>query len=375
MKIVHVIPHIAHEASGGSYAVPMLCQFLAESGHNVELSCLAARSDIPGVLLDVHPEWPILRRFAVSHRHAMALWRKAGQVDIVHNNSLWSMVNVASGWVVPGQRSKLVTSPHGTLSDWALSRQAQLKKFLWPLQRRALKRADLLHATSVQEYRDIRRRGFSTPVAIIPLGIELPPLSPKRTNNELKNLLFLARLHPIKCVDRLLLAWQAVQAKHTDWQLSIVGVGDLTYEQSLQQMAASLGLQRVRFTGPLYGEDKSVAYRQADLYILPSHSENFGMTVAEALAHECPAVVSQGAPWAGLETEGCGWWIKHDVDTLTSTLDSAMSLPTEQLAEMGRHGRQWMARDYGWDSIAKRMEASYRWLLDGGERPEWIRID
>lgn len=375
MKIIHVVPHINDEASGPSYSVPRLCTSLAALGNDVEISCLAANSVIPNVRLDVHPQWPVMRRFAVSPRHAVSLWKKSRLVDVVHNHSLWSMVNVASGLVVPGRGAKQVTSPRGTLSNWALSRQVLLKKLLWPLQLRALVHADLLHATSEQEYMDIRRHKFTAPVAVIPNGIDLHPLAPKAERSGPKSLLFLGRLHPTKCVDRLLYAWQATQARHPDWQLRIVGVGDTTYEQALRQLAVTLDLQRVFFPGPLYGEEKFAAYRQAHLYILPSYSENFGMTVAEALAHECPAVVSQGAPWSGLETEGCGWWTNHDVDTLASTLDSAMSLPTERLAEMGRRGRKWMARDYGWDSIAVRMEASYRWILDGGERPEWIRVD
>lgn len=120
MKSVHVVPHIDQEAAGPSYSVPRLCESLAARGHEVELSCLAARGKLPGVVLDLHEQWPILGRFAISPSLARALRDKAGRVDIVHNHSLWSMVNVAAGWVVPGKRAKLVTSPRGTLSPWAL---------------------------------------------------------------------------------------------------------------------------------------------------------------------------------------------------------------------------------------------------------------
>ncbi len=127
MKMVHVVPHIDKEAAGPSYSVPRLCESLAVRGHEVELSCLAARGAIPGVTLDLHPQWPVLGRFAISTSLARALHAKARHVDIVHNHSLWSMVNVASGWVVPRRGAKLVTSPRGTLSPWALSRTKLLK--------------------------------------------------------------------------------------------------------------------------------------------------------------------------------------------------------------------------------------------------------
>lgn len=375
MKLVHVVPHIDQEAAGPSYSVPRLCESLAARGHDVELSCLAARGDIPGVTLDLHPQWPILGRFAISSSLASALFRKAAQVDIVHNHSLWSMVNVAAGWVVPGRKAKLVTSPRGTLSPWALSRTKSLKRVLWPLQRRALVKADLLHATSEEEYRDIRTQGFTAPVAIIPNGIDLPTMPPGKPVLPLRTLLFLGRIHPTKCVDRLLQAWQALQQQHPDWQLMIAGHGDPAYEKELKQLAGSLDLQRVNFSGSLFGAEKSNAYFGAELFVLASHSENFGMVVAEALAHGCPAIVSKGAPWAGLETEGCGWWVEHDVATLTQTLDKAMALPPERLAEMGLKGREWMQREYGWESVAEKMEAAYRWLLDGGTMPPCVIPD
>src|SRR2546421_1915208 len=145
MRLVHVVPHIIEEASGPSYSVPRLCTSLAALGHEVELSCLAAQGPIPGVRVDVHRQWPVLSRFAVSPSHTLALRRKAEQVDIVHNHSLWSMVNVAAGWVGAGREGKLVSSPRGTLSAWALGRSRLAKKMRWSPQRRAPGQAELLH--------------------------------------------------------------------------------------------------------------------------------------------------------------------------------------------------------------------------------------
>jgi glycosyltransferase involved in cell wall biosynthesis len=373
MKLVHVVPHIDQEAAGPSYTVPRLCESLAARGHAVELSCLAANGVIPGVKLDLHPQWRVLPRFAISTSHALALRAKADRVDIVHNHSLWSMVNVATGWVVPGHGAKLVTSPRGTLAPWALGRTRLLKRLLWPLQRRVLESADLLHATSEVEYDQIRSMGFLKPVAVIPNGIDLPPLPTSRSGNEARTLLFLSRLHPTKCVDRLLLAWQQLQHLHPRWRLVVAGPGETAYERLLQDLATELNLERVRFPGPLYGAAKSRVYFDADLFVLPTHSENFGVVVAEALAHGCPTLVSRGAPWSRLAEKGCGWWIENDVATLIKTLDAAMRLPRDELQAMGRRGRAWMERDFAWDSVAERMEAAYRWIVEGGDPPAWVR--
>jgi len=375
MKMVHVVPHIDQEASGLSYAVPRLCESLAVRGHDVELSCLAARSEIPGVALDLHAQWPMLGRFAISFSHAFALQGKASRVDIVHNHSLWSMVNVAAGWVVPGRGAKLVTSPHGTLSPWALSFTKSLKRVLWPLQRRVLARADLLHATSDVEYAEIRAKGFRAPVAVVPNGIDLPPLPAAKASGDVGTLLYLSRIHPIKGLDRLLRAWAELESQHPEWRLVIAGTGEQGHVRDVKALAQSLKLQRVEFPGPLYGSAKSQAYLDADLFILPTHSENFGMVVAEALAHACPVVVSRGAPWSALESEACGWWVSNDVVNLTQALDAAMRLPIEQRESMGKAGRSWMERDFSWTSVAERMDGAYRWMLEDGPRPAWVRVE
>ena len=375
MKIIHVVPQIGTEAAGPSYSVPRLCQAIADHGNEVVLSCLGAERPIPGVRTEVFPSWPILRGFEVSHRHAMALRKDAGKVDIIHNHSLWSMVNVAAGWVVPGQRAKLVTAPRGTLSEWALAHSRRRKQLVWPLQRRALLRADLLQATCEEEYADIRRLGLRAPVAIVPNGIDLPDLIPRAADQDERTLLFLSRVHPKKGIELLLDAWAALESRYPQWRLRIVGPGEPEYLAALHAQATRNGSRRVTFDGPLYGDEKVAAYRHADLFVLPTHSENFGMVVAEALAQECPAIVSHGAPWSGLDREGCGWWIPNDVDSLRATLDAAMAQPPEALYAMGAIGRQWMQRDFSWEGVAGMMEAAYRWVVDGGAIPACVHVE
>lgn len=370
MNLLHVVPHISKEASGPSYSVPRLCQSLAAINNNVTLACLATNREVPGVTLDVHAQWPMASRFAISPSLSAYLGRRANTVDIVHNHSLWSMVNMSVGWVVPGKRAKLVVSPRGTLSPWALSRSKAIKSLLWPIQRRALQRADLLHATSEAELFEIRAEGFTAPVVLLQNGVDLPdlPNGQSFSVNDERALLYLGRIHPIKGLDRLLEAWSRLEEHHPKWRLTIAGTGESDHVKEILDLAEHLKLQRVYFPGPMYGIAKSQAYFSSSLFVLPTHSENFGMVVAEALAHGCPVVVSKGAPWSLVEQNQCGWWVENDVFALAATLDRAMRTDHDRLISMGLLGRGWMDRDFGWTNIGEKMNDAYAWLLAGADR-------
>ena len=128
--------------------------------------------------------------------------------------------------------------------------------------------------------------------------------------------------------------------------------------------------------GPKYGSEKWQAYRNSDLYVLPSPSENFGMTIAESLASGTPVIATKGAPWADLERFKAGWWIDIDVGSLIFSLRDAMSRDNEELAAMGVQGRKWMKNEFSWNKIGKEMIDVYNWLLDSKlDKPKCIRLN
>jgi glycosyltransferase involved in cell wall biosynthesis len=308
-------------------------------------------------------------------RHWLKQEVRSGRVEIIHNNSLWMMPNVYPGNAVSDSRCRLVVSPHGTLSEWAMGLNALQKKIFWQfLQAPAIRSAACFHATAEGEYGDIRRLGFRMPVCILPNGIDVPPLE-ETPKGDRRQLLFLGRIHPTKGVDVLLRAWQAVERRFPDWELLVIGPDNGGYLAKMQVLAAQLRVERVVFPGPLFGEEKLRAYRTASLFVLPTHSENFGMTVAESLSAGTPAIVTKGAPWGGLEKQGAGWWIDIGVDPLVACLEQTLATSPTHLAEMGRVGREWMLRDYSWEKIGTQLSVVYRWLLEGGETPSCVRLD
>ena len=373
---VHVVPSVAEEASGVSYAVLRLCESLINLGDRVELHCLAATENGFRNFVHVHrPGIGGLRPLGWSADMYSSLLEAARRSEVIHNHSLWMMPNVYSAWAAKRSPCKLVTSPHGTLSPMALARSRWRKKLFWPFQRDTLTRAACVHATGETEYRDIRALGLRAPVAIIPYGIDIPEPPKVVPGTSRRRLLFLGRIHPIKGVDMLLSVWRRLENEFPDWVLAIAGPGESDYLASVQKLVQDLQLRRLSFLGPRYGIHKSLCYWGSELFVLPSHSENFGFAVAEALAHGTPVVVSQGAPWEGLESNRCGWWIPLSEESLYNTLYKAMSMPPKDLRDMGARGRNWMRREFGWEEVGRRMARTYEWILHGGEPPTWVKME
>lgn len=377
-RIIHIVPAIAEEASGPSYVVVRLCESLLAGGEAVTLGVLdwAAMAAPPAFLRRFPLGWGPRR---LGRSPAMSRWlageAACGEVKLIHNHSLWMMPNVYAGKVAKDFSVPLVVSPHGTMSRWAMASGSPVKRLFWPLaQAPALAATRCFHATAEAEYADIRRMGFTQPVAVIPSGIDIPVLGPKPSGPE-RTLLFLGRIHPVKGLDWLLPAWAAVQDRFPDWRLQVAGPDNGGYLRQMQALAARLKLRRVAFTGPVYGAAKWLVYRDADLFVLPTHSENFGIAVAEALACGTPALVTQGAPWQGLKAHGAGWWVGLGVDALVAGLESALALSPKELESMGQAGRRWMQAEYAWPQIGRQMAKTYRWLLEGGQPPAWLRVD
>ena len=297
----------------------------------------------------------------------------SGEASIFHINSLWMMPNLYPGWAAKRTSVKLIISPRGTLSLYALNINKWLKRLFWILlQGPVVRQASCLHATAESEYKDIRALGLMQPVCIIPNGIDVPDFLPKQDNSNQKTLLYLGRIHPKKGLINLLNAWAQVQSHFPNWTLKIVGPNEGNHLADLLNLRAKLSLSKVEITGPVYGEEKLKAYRDADLFILPTHSENFGMTVAESLAAATPVIVTKGAPWPEIGNRNAGWWIDIGVEPLVECLHQAMSMTNIDLNKMGIAGRDWMIESYSWDAIAHEMALVYRWMLNGGSTPKSV---
>ena len=435
MKVIQVVPSIGAEASGPSYSVPGLCRGLQVNDVTTVLHFL---DDVPNHLLNASYQienYPRQDKFNLgwSSKMLQGLKEACQSADIIHNNSLWMMPNVYSWWASRGTKCKLVVAPRGTLAIWSLKKGWLKKKvFGWLLQNAVLRNADMFHATCEKEYKEIRAQGYKQPVAIVPIGMDLPVpmvkgisglvnwgiksadaqdeatefqsqvlvpefrvednvrlVVPKANdceqrvishqqlvtkNTRLRRIVFFGRIHKVKAVDHLVKAWGALHEALPDWVLVIAGP-DCGAKSELETIIAKQQIPRVHFVGEINGQAKYDFLTGADIYVLPSHTENFGITVAEALVCGTPTIASQGTPWKGLETEKCGKWVPIGVEPLVDALRELTRLTDDEREAMGQRGRAWIQRDFSWDGVGAKMKAAYVWLLGQGEKPNFVRMD
>lgn len=373
MRIIHIVPHVGHEASGPSYSVPRLCRALGAAGCDVTL--MTQRDDplapSPGFRHRTFAErgWP--SGLHPSPDLSRALHAAASEADVLHNHSIWLWPNVYPGRVARETNTPLVTAPRGAMAPSALAHGWLKKKVFWHLfQHVTFDQAALLHATGEEEHGHLRAFGLDQPIAMIPNGIDVPADLPAVAPQDNRVLLYLARVHPLKGLPLLLEVWRDLPTEIREgWEFHIAGPSADGHAEDLKAFCKAHDLTDVHFLGPLYGEAKWRAYTSADLHIHPTLHENFGVVIAEALAHGTPVITTTGTPWEGLRTHDCGWWTERTHASLTGALKDALARPRDVLAEMGARGRAWMARDFDWDRLAGRMIAAYEWVRTGKPAP------
>jgi len=248
------------------------------------------------------------------------------------------------------------------LQRWEGTRRPYLKQ-VWEYLCRAAAPGHLtLHTTSQEEARESQSRIPGVDTIVIPNGIEIPATVVRRDGVGKTRFVYLGRLDPKKGIENLLDAFKILRdTVESPVCLVIAGGGDEEYAQEINSRIRQLELeQSVQMLGPISDDPKREFFEAADVLVCPSHTENFGVVVAEALAHGVPVIASRGTPWQRVEEIGCGLWVDNDPASLAAAMTRILSMP---LHEMGLRGREWMRREFGWDSLAREMVSVYQGLL------------
>jgi len=368
MKVFIAATSLRPAYGGPAVSVARLAGALAAAGVDVGLWA-ADRTPTEAVVLPRGTQAPAVRVRRLGGVPAMALAR-FGAPDVIHDNGIWLAHNHALAKLAGKRTIPRVVSTRGMLEPWAFAHKGWKKRVAFALYQRAdLADAHMHHVTGPSEEASLAALHLGVPIALIPNGADLPcrrassqpPDRGERAGSP-RTALFLGRIYPVKGLPMLVEAWARVRPR--GWRLVIAGPDEARHQEEIVRAVAAPDLRDVvSFAGALYGEVKQSALFAADLLVLPSHSESFGMVVAEALAHGVPVLTTTGTPWSGLRERGAGWWVEATVDGIAEGLRQAASKPPEALRAMGERGRAWMTADYSWEQVAKRFVRLYEGLL------------
>jgi glycosyltransferase involved in cell wall biosynthesis len=364
VRILITVTSLQPDYGGPAFSVSGLAVALAEAGAQVGLWASDQSAAVTPLL---NRQSCVLR---ITGTAAEALDR-FGHIDILHDNGIWLPHNHRLAILAAKRGISRIVSTRGMLEPWALKHKGLKKRLAWWLyQRRDLTSAHCHHTTAGTEGRNLQRMGLGVRIVVVPNGVDVPPTSQGGVNTELRQAsqngirtaLFLGRIYPIKGLPMLIEAWRRVRPE--GWRLRISGPDEGGHRKELERAVSSAGLDEViSFTGPVEYQMKASCFFDADLFILPTHSESFGIVVAEALAHGVPVLTTTSAPWSILPEEGCGWWVDANVEGLSKGLCEATRLPPEMLVAMGEKGRQLVITKFSWKRIANLMLSIYEGLL------------
>ena len=376
MRVLHVIPSVDERSGGPATAIVPMCRALQQQGIQVTLISTDAGirdnrrsntdADFNGVSAMLFPS-QIGESFKYSRPLSSWLRTNIREFDLAHIHAVFNHSSVTAAHACRKAGVPYVVRPLGTLEPWSMGQKSVRKRLFWQVAGKAmLRRAAAVHYTTEAEKLSTQRllglnhgkviglgiaNGSSTSCAKEKLASYLPELVQK------PYVLVLSRLHPKKGLDVLLDAFSTLvqQQKFEDWRLVIAGDGPAEYVSMLKQKSR----KGVLFTGWLDGEAKDAVLSNASLLVLPSHQENFGLCVMEALAQSVPVLVS---PHVNLAEEivlaNAGWIATVDTEALSARLAEALA-DQDELTRRGRAGKE-LSKKYSWENAAQRLANLYR---------------
>lgn len=370
MRVCHVVASLEERHGGPSKSVYALAGALGRIGNEVDLCTLHARTPrehAEDSRFRVH-SFPRAFPHALARSSTLAAQLATLDCEVVHNHALWLRPLHYAHQHAEKRRVPLINSPRGMMSPWAWQhhrlRKQFARRFIHP---RALEATAGWHATSQEEAQDIRALGFTQPICVAPNGVEAPdPNEVAAAEAHWRKIcpdvstrptaVFYSRFHRKKRVLELIDTW--VTQAPSDWLLLLVGIPE---EYSVHQLESYIlrasGSGRIRVFD---GRRQPPPYAVASLFLLPSHNENFGLSIAEAMAHGVPILVTDTTPWNAIESVGGGWCVPWSSYSLY--LEAALREDVSSLQARGQTAREWVLREYSWERSARLLQDFYRQL-------------
>jgi glycosyltransferase involved in cell wall biosynthesis len=395
VRILHVIPSISPARGGTSRAIIDMVHALRDRGIDAEI---ATTNDDGDDLLDVplgtctlydriptyffsrfSPPQSALREFAFSASFTTWLFQNIAKYDLLHVHALFSYTSTVAMTIARLRGIPYITTPHGLLCEWSLDQSSQKKQaYLKLIERANLDRSRAIHLTCQQEQDDVLALKFKSPTFVLPLALTKVPTQIPDAANLLRQslncaedepiILFLSRLHYKKGLDYLIPALGRLHDRR--FTFIIAGSGTPAYEAEIQSLVLAAGIEDwTRMVGFVEGAQKDLFIQGADLFALTSHSENFGISVLEALVVGTPVLVTPGVGLASIVREqNLGYVADLDIEAIAQILDRCLSDP-EGTSVMGKRARHFSSFYFNWDKISADLIQIYQAIIDGQAIP------
>jgi glycosyltransferase involved in cell wall biosynthesis len=373
MKVLHVIPAIASCYGGPSKVVLDTCRALRSEGIDAEIATTNADGEgnitIPGeapAIVDGVPVFYFERQYGWRYKFSWDLtkWLKANVTtyDLLHLHAVFSYSTSAAAFYARKYAVPYILLPHGMLAPWPVRKNWLLKKiYLKAIEQRNLERAAAVHFTAEEELQMSVVRGTSNFVlpCIVDFNMNQSGVRSVANSSRLQ-ILFLSRIDPKKGIDILIDALRILAHEGREFDLVLAGSGDQKYEERVKTMIESAGLSpKTTIAGFVEGAEKANLLEHSDIFVLPSHHENFGIAVVEAMAAGIPVVISDRVNIHNEIREAkAGVVIPATVDDLTSALRRLMDSPALR-KQIGGNGRQLVEERYSSIETVKELKQVY----------------
>ncbi|QGZ89998.1 hormogonium polysaccharide biosynthesis glycosyltransferase HpsP [Microcystis aeruginosa] len=391
MKILQIVPSISLVYGGPSQMVLGLSAALAQLGQEVTIITTDSNGDTGQAPLDVPLGVPVsqngyqiyyfpcspFRRYKFSLDLFTWLANRAKDYDIAHIHALFSPVSSISAFIARYRQLPYILRPLGTLDPADLQKKRQLKQIYANfLEKTNLAAAAAVHFTSQQECQTAERFNIKTKDIVIPLGVDFFNPQALSVGFDLPQnkpiILYMSRLDPKKGLDLLLPSLERLLEKGLDFHFVLAGGNpqDRDYENRIKnQIERSILGKNTTITGFVTGEVKNSLLARADLFVLPSYYENFGIAVAEAMAAGIPVVISDRVDLhPAVAAAAAGWVTACQLEDLTNTLATAITNP-EIRQQRGKNAKDLVFNQYSWSAIADQLLTVYQNLVCNIDRP------
>lgn len=386
MKILHVIPTLSGPSGGPAQATIQLCRELKNQAVEVAIATTDIASGKKNYVLDSVPVYSFPREFnsflpaQFAFSRQMNLWCKSHLKDfqLLHVHSLFSYPSTIACRYAGKYKIPYILTPEGMLSRECLKRSALKKKFYISFfEKNNLTNASAIHFICEEEMRDARIKDLKLESRYIvqPYGLDFDKFDDFKNFKGVfrkkypltegkKIILFLSRLDPIKGLDLLIPALKMLLGKRNDFIFVLAGTGNKNYEKAINTMLCKSGLSGLAIlTGFLDGNEKLSAFADADIFVLPSYHENFGMAAVEAMTAGLPIVISNKVGIHELvERSQAGIITELNAEKFTSALNKLLSDDGLRV-KMGMQANRLARDNFDIKKIARKMQEIYTRLI------------